>query len=145
MSGKGGRLGISLFLRFVLWSCIRIRAKETLTVEMDHVIRIFGNPHLGLPGNMRQKGLHGAAGLKGGHENQPCLAVREQLLEFLASLAINRPCAGHRLDEQQPILCCLVDDHVRNLRCGIQCHSQRGQILRLKMDELVLRVTDVEH
>ena len=46
-------VGISLLFRFVLWSCIRIRAKETFAVEMDHVIRVFGNPHLGFPGDVR--------------------------------------------------------------------------------------------
>lgn len=43
---------ISLLLRFALWYCVRIRAKETFAVEVDHVVRIFGNPYLGLPGDV---------------------------------------------------------------------------------------------
>ena len=116
-------IGISLLLRFVFWSCIRIRAKETFAVEVDHVVWIFGNPHLGFPCDVRQERLHGAAGLKGSHKNQPCLATREQLLEFLSSLAINRPCAGYRFNEQQLVLCPVMNDHIRNLRGGSQGHS----------------------
>jgi len=42
----------SLLLRFALWYCVRIRAKETFAVEVDHMVGIFGNPNLGFPSDM---------------------------------------------------------------------------------------------
>jgi hypothetical protein len=45
--------GISLLLRFAHWYCVRIRAKKTFAVEVDHMVGIFGNPNLGFPGDVR--------------------------------------------------------------------------------------------
>ena len=48
----GRAYGIRLLLRFALWYCVRIRAKETFAVEVDHVVGIFGNPNLRFPGDV---------------------------------------------------------------------------------------------
>ena len=70
---------------------------------MDHVVGVSGDPPLGFPGNVGDEGLHGAAVLEGGDEDEARFAVGEQVFEFLAALAIHRPGAGVGFDEQKPV------------------------------------------
>ena len=92
---------------------------------------------------MRYERLHGAAVLEGSDEHQPRLAAGEQILEFLAALAIHRPGAGDRLDEQEPVLGGVVDDDIGNFGGSIQSDSQLGQAFGLHVNELVFGVANV--
>ena len=92
------------------WHHVWIRSEETLTVEMDHVVGVFGDPDLGLPGDLRDEGLHDAARLEGGDEYQAHFATCEQVFEFLPAFAIHWAGAGDGFDEQEPVLGGVVDD-----------------------------------
>ena len=62
------------------WFCrhhIRIRPKEPLSIKVDHVFRIFGDPDFGFPRNVGDEGLHPATVLEGGDEDQACFATGE--------------------------------------------------------------------
>lgn len=52
---------------------------------MDYVVRVFGDPDFGLPRDPRNEGLHGAAVLEGGDEDEACFAAWEKVFEFLAA------------------------------------------------------------
>lgn len=49
---------------------VRIRAEEAFAVEVDEVVGGFGDPDFGFPRDLAEEGLHGFAGLEGGHKNQ---------------------------------------------------------------------------
>ena len=44
---------------------VRIGPEETLPVEVDLAVGVFGDPDFGLPGDVRDEALHGAAILEG--------------------------------------------------------------------------------
>ena len=48
---------------------VRIRPEETLPVEVDHVVGVFGDPDFGFPGDVWDEGLHGAAAFEGGDKH----------------------------------------------------------------------------
>ena len=106
---------------------IRIRTEESLVVEVDHVVGVFGDPDFGFPGDVRDEGLHGAAVLEGGDEHEVSFGAGEQVFEFLAAPIIHRSGSDHGLDEQEPVLGFVVDDDIGNLGGGIQGDSERGQ------------------
>lgn len=110
---------------------------------MYHVLRIFRHPHFRLPGNLCQETPHDIARRKRGDENQSRLATRKQFFQFLAALAINRPGAGHRFDEQQPISFCVMNNNIRHFgRCGN--HDTKSlQVIRIEVKELIFRIADV--
>ena len=78
---------------------VRIRPEETLTVEVDHVVGVFGDPDFGFPGDVGEEALHGAAGLEGGNENKARFAAGEKVFKFLAAFAVNRAGAGDGFNE----------------------------------------------
>jgi len=127
------------------WHHIGIRPQEPLAVEVYHVVGIIRDPDLGLPGDVRDEGLHGAAGLESGDEDEAGFASSEQVFEFLAALAVHRAGAGDGFDEQEPVLGGVVDDDIGNLGGGIQSDSERGQASGFEVDELVLGVADVKN
>ena len=94
---------------------------------MNHVVRVFRDPHLGFPCNVRQERLHRAAGFKGSDKNQTRFAAREQLFEFLATLSVHRPRTGDGFNKQQPILCGVMNDDIGYLCGGAQSDSKRGK------------------
>lgn len=56
---------------FIVGSASRLdKARRIARVEVDHVVGVFGDPDLGFPGDLRDEGLHGAAGLEGGDEDE---------------------------------------------------------------------------
>ena len=85
---------------FLLRQYVRIWAEKAFTVEVDHVVRVFCDPYFGFPRNMRQEGLHRAAGFKSGDEYEARFTPSEQFLEFLTTLAVNWPRTGDGFDKQ---------------------------------------------
>lgn len=55
----------------MVWRHVRIRPEEPLSIEVDHVVRVFGDPDFGFPGDVGDEGLHGAAVLEGARQ-KPC-------------------------------------------------------------------------
>lgn len=80
------------------WHHIRIRPEAPFAVEVDHVVGVFGDPDFGFPGDVGEEGLHGAAGFEGGDKDEARLAAGEEVLEFLAALAVHRAGAGDGFD-----------------------------------------------
>src|SRR5208282_2578510 len=72
------------------WHYIGIRAEKPLSVEMNQMLRVFGNPHFGFPGNLREKTPHDFSRGKRGDKNKASFATSEQLLQFLPPLSVNR-------------------------------------------------------
>ena len=81
--------------RYHVW----IRPKEPFAVKVDHVVRVIGDPDFRFPRDVRDEGLHGAASLKRGDEDEARFATREQFLEFLAAFAIHWTGTGDGFDE----------------------------------------------
>ena len=54
---------------------VGIRPEEPLTVEMDHVLGVFGDPDFRFPSNVGNERLHAAPVFESGDEYQPCLAA----------------------------------------------------------------------
>jgi len=127
------------------WHHVWIRPEEPLAVEVDHVVGVFGDPDFGFPGDVRDEGLHGAAGLEGGDEDEARFAAGEEVFEFLATLAVDWGGADDGFDEQEPVLGGVVDDDIGNLGGGMQGDSERGQACGIVVGELVLGVGEVEH
>ena len=130
------------------WHCrhhIRIRPEEAFAVEVDHVVGVFGNPDFGFPGDVGEEGLHGAAVLEGGDEDQARLAAGEEVLEFLAALAVHRAGAGDGFDEQEPVSFGVMDDDIRNLGGGIQGDAERGQGSGMEVGTLSFGIADAEN
>jgi hypothetical protein len=59
------------------WHSVRIWSKEPFTVEMNHVSRIFGNPHFGLPSNLRNECLHRLSRFERRDKHKSCVATGE--------------------------------------------------------------------
>jgi hypothetical protein len=105
--------------RSVYRRCVRIRAKELVTVKMDHVGRVFGDPNFGFPSNGAKEGLHHAARAERCHKDKSRLAPGEKLFEFFPALAIHRPGAGDSLNKQKPVPPCAMNNHIWHLGSAV--------------------------
>jgi len=89
-----------LQIKFSFRQHVRIRTQKTLAVEMNQVVRVFGDPYFGFPRDMRQERLHRSAAFKSSDEDKARFAPSEQLLEFLATFAVNWTRTGDGFDKQ---------------------------------------------
>jgi len=79
---------------------------------MNHVVRVFRDPDLRFPGDLRDEGLHRAAGFEGSDEHQTRRAAGEQVLELLPALAVHGTGAGYGFNEKEPVAGGVMNDHV---------------------------------
>src|SRR5262245_39364727 len=94
-----GRFSASQGAIFVLLA-LAIRPEISCSVEVDQVVGCFGDPYLGLPGDLGQVACHLPAGRKGGYIDEAGGCTPEQPRQLVVALAVHRPVAGHGFDQQ---------------------------------------------
>lgn len=112
---------------------------------MNQVLRIFSNPHFGLPRDLGQEPAHGRAGREGRDENQTGHAAGEQVFQLFAPFTVDRAGTGHRFDEQEPIPLPIMNNHVGHFRRSKDNDTKPTKLTDLEMEEFVCGIPDVDN
>jgi hypothetical protein len=121
-----------------------IGTKKPGAIEVDQVRWRIGDPHLGFPRNLPKVPFHDGPVPEGSYIDQAGLRSSEQSGQLGVSLGIDRPMAGDRLYQQQPVAPHIVENNVRHFAVHIHVDTQLCQQGRIQVSPLVTRVADVD-
>jgi hypothetical protein len=108
---------------------LSIRAKETLAVEVNHVVGRIGYPNLRLPRDVAEIFQQPSAVEKSRHKHKPRFAAGEEAFQLCQSLWVYGSVARYRLNENKPVSLDEMDDYTRYFSVSFDRNAERAQII----------------